>query len=155
MHYLIEAAIDRSEKAIQRRLLSHSELCESCKRIPQLVSRLSRIYEEIEEIHHATLSDLESAATEGCRLCDPLWKWYLQDRVAAQPPGHNRRGHRDFQSIRGVFQGVSDKRHNLHLSIETEKDYVRHLYAVRLVAGKLTGTRFCSTWMLTAQSAGT
>ena len=144
MQYMIEAAIkpfmipfDRSAKVVQRRLLSHSELCESCKKIPKLVAKVSSRNKEIKDNHHATLSALESAANKGCRLCDPLWKWYLQDLAATQPPGLNTRDHRGVGCRRSVFQLVASNVYLMQLVISTANGYVIHAYTVQLVAGKV------------------
>ena len=142
IHYMIEAAIkpfmipfDRSAKVVQRRLLSHCELCDSCKKIPKLVAKLSRRKEEYEDIHHATPSDMESAAKEGCRLCDLLWKIHLQ-RVS-QPPKLFIGGHRKFCEKR--VQQIKENKFYLVFFTMSYPEYgtVSHSYDVWPVAGKL------------------
>ena len=144
MHYMIEAAIkpfmipfDRSAKVVQRRLLSHCELCESCKRIPKLIAKLSRRTRTCKDIHHATPSDMESAANEGCRLCDLLWKIHLQRATATQPPELNTRGHREFCEKR-VHQIRENKLYLVAFTMSyPEYDTVSHWYNVWPVTGKL------------------
>ena len=62
-----------SAMEVQRRLLRHSKLCESCKRIPQLLDGLLFNNQVSLVVHHATPSDLKSAANKGCKICKFLW----------------------------------------------------------------------------------
>ena len=81
--------MDQSEQAISSWLLSHSKLCTSCKRIPVDANEESRLKPwESRDVHHATMSELESAANEGCRICKPLWERFLERLVASEhaPP---------------------------------------------------------------------
>lgn len=149
LHYMIDAAFksfmisfERSTGVIQHRLLSHSKLCESCKRIPQLLAKLSPQKKDPVSIHHATPFDLESAANKGCRLCDHLWKMYLQRLTAAQHPGLNTYEHQEFCQMR-LNKLAGNKRYMLVFLIVVpendylENDYFSHSYIVRQIAGKL------------------
>ena len=62
-------------------LLTNRGYCESCRRIPAEYRELINLEgdEKFKKFtHHATLSDLESAANKGCKICQFVRKKWLQ-----------------------------------------------------------------------------
>lgn len=128
--------MDPSEQAISRWLLSHSKLCTSCKGIPVDVDEVGRHESSVRtNVHHATMSDLESAANEGCRICKPMWERWLEGLVSMQhaqsPPA--------FCEKR--LQRYRPKDYKLMLVITTIDNqpipHVAQEYHVRPIRGKL------------------